>query len=435
MSGRETIRNWLERWGLHGPILVGLILKVLWVVFCPNLPSSDQAIYHHGAINILAGNGFVTVDGSPEAFWPAGYSAILVPFYWAIGPVPFAASVANLFLSLATSIGAALLIGDLWGRRASEIGSWILALHPSLILYTTCTASENAFLVGTVWFALAALRAGAGKKAWGWLVVASIAFSLTLHVRGTILLLLPLAPVVFLLQARPWRTFVSRGLVFILVSGLLMIPWSLRNQEEFGKFTPLSLNGSSNLWMGNHEGATGGYAPLPAKVDDLPIVEREKLLGDEAKAFILDDPVRYLGLCIRRTFDTLKTDTIGVVWNAEALRVRGLAFMVLPLKALSTFVHWLLLSLACYFMVRLFNRPVLNEAARTSDGYWTGSYWVSLFALVALALPFVMIVSGNRYHLPLIPFVTSMVAAGLSLQLKEDDGKVVSSESIGSPHG
>jgi hypothetical protein len=99
-------------------------------------------------------------------------------------------------------------------------------------------------------------------------------------------------------------------------------------------------------------------------------------------------------LCLRRVAVSLASDTSSVVWNETGI-VKALGPRWLPgLKLLCTVVHWLLLITA---------GAALALALRRRD---FGRSDLVIGALILLsAVPFIFVVGGNRYMLPMIPFL------------------------------
>jgi hypothetical protein len=83
---------------------------------------------------------------------------------------------------------------------------------------------------------------------------------------------------------------------------LLAAPWAARNRVTNGQALPLSYTSGYNLHVGNHPGADGRWSPplAPGHVAPDSLVWATPRWSDwhgrRAKAFILEDPVRFAGL-------------------------------------------------------------------------------------------------------------------------------------------
>ena len=117
-------------------------------------------------------------------------------------------------------------------------------------------------------------------------------------------------------------TFIHRNisskytLVFALSSLLIIAPLSVRNYNTFGFFYPLTISGGLNLWLGNNDDATGSrmnyvvpYKPIPKtiqdqiqslKVDENYEVALDNIYKEEAKQFIINNPLKSVKLSIKK---------------------------------------------------------------------------------------------------------------------------------------
>jgi 4-amino-4-deoxy-L-arabinose transferase-like glycosyltransferase len=393
-----------ERLSLGRALLVALALRVLWIALCPNEPTSDQHVYQVSALSIFRGEGYLDDSGNPANYWPVGYSALLAGAYHLLGPTPIAAFALNTLLGL-LGVAAVYLLGrDLYGLEAGRIAALLAAVYPTFVFYTTCFASENAYVPGMAWVVWLGVRMARSERPWGYAALAGLVLGATCYVRATVLVLLPLIALFTWRERKNLKDAIVRGAVIAVVMGAVLVPWSLRAQHYFGNATPFSMNGGHNLWMGNHEGADGGYSPVPPDVLSMPVLERDRELGKRAKAFIKEHPLRYVGLCAARLVKTLASDTSGVTWNEVGLAKRLGTSWAKPLKLVNTLAHYALLAAGVVWLV-----------SRRRSRTWSNADSLVVLSIALLAVPFVFIVSGNRYHLPLLPFLFVWAGAGARL--------------------
>jgi hypothetical protein len=140
---------------------------------------------------------------------------------------------------------------------------------------------------------------------------------------------------------------------------------------------------------------------LPEQFDNLPLVEREKRLGELAMTFVREHPLRYLGLCARRIYVTMRSDTIAAVWNATGIAQRFGERAVALFKIQCSLTHWALLMsvfLALYLRRRDLSRNDLILA----------------LTIILVAVPFVFVVGGNRYMTPLLPLLGIWVGSAVT---------------------
>ncbi|HWP09868.1 MAG TPA: glycosyltransferase family 39 protein [Polyangiaceae bacterium] len=379
--------------GLRQALIVGLALRIVWIAACPNQPTSDQIIYHDSARWLAQGLGYVDELGRAASFWPVGYAALLWPFYAAFGPHVLVAQLVNVLLGLATIYLLYATTRALFGEGAGRAAAWLWAVLPTSIAYTTCVASENAMLpglLGAVWIMLEAPERPHPAL---FDALAGVVLAATGYVRGTALLF---ASLPLILSFRQPLVAVRRTVVVGGCMVLLLLPWGFRNQHEFGSFTITSINAGANLWMGNHPGTTGMAASVPPEYLRLPLAQMDAELGKVAREYIKADPVRFVRLAARRTWLTLRSDTIAGTWNEPGLKARYGPGAVKVAK--------IACSLGYYALSVFAAAAVWLRARRKSLGK---PDLVLAYACGLVALPFVVIVGGNRYMLPAQPFLAA----------------------------
>lgn len=390
-----------DGFGLIPILLLACALRLVWVALCANEPTADQFIYHSAAIDLAEGRGYIDQSGNPANYWSVGFPALLAAAYGLFGAHYQIAFVVNLGLWLLAIGGMYRLGRAYYGRRAGQGTALMMALHPTFVLHTTLFASETPFLAGLPWALLALTRmVREPERCWRFALEAGLWIAALAYVRPTALLLLA-CPIAFgVLHRAPIRRTVLSGVVVSVVAFALLAPWGLRNLEHFGTFSVTSYNGGANLWMGNSEGSDGGYRELPPDVERLGLVERDALLKQRAFSFIRENPGRYVQLSLQRVAFSLRSDTIGAVWNRVGIERRFGEQGVLALKVVCSAAHWALLLGALVTLVRLGRRRVLSRADAEV-----------LLVVGLMSVPFVLIVGGNRYMLPVVPMLTLWVAS------------------------
>lgn len=387
-------------------LCLGFALRVLWLLLCPNTPTSDQRMYHDSATRLAAGLGYVGVEGAPVNFWPVGYPALLAPAYWLFGAEPATAYGVNVGLGLLGIAGIYVLGLELFDARTARLAALLVTIHPTFVLHTTLLASETPVAAGIpwiLWSVVRLVRSDGGSAASRWAVASGAAIGLLTYVRPPMLLLLAVPPVFALLERRGVALAARGTIVVAACTFSVLAPWGLRNRAHFGELTLTSANGGVNLWMGNNPASDGGYFPLPAELQHLPPHKLDRQLRQEAVAFILANPGAYLRLTWNRVYYSLRSDTIAAVWNWRGIERRFGRPAVLVFQALCTVFHWALLASAAWLWIR--RRDQLGRVDLELA-----------FALAVLAAPFVLIVGGNRYMVPLLPVLALVSASNLRAQ-------------------
>jgi hypothetical protein len=189
----------------------------------------------------------------------------------------------------------------------------------------------------------------------------------------------------------------------------------MRNTQVLGSFVLVSTNGGIGLHAGANDMADGGYfqverSPLWAEVG-IPWEERivrqvelDERLGDLAKEWIREDPVRWLALGPTKVF---------LIWQKDGDGLWSLKSDYPQLAAPLTAVQWLnqlyyaallLLSAFCFLLC---TRALL----RSGDPLRPMALLLCMPAFVSLTAFF--FTGQTRYHYPAMPFI--IVAAAWTL--------------------
>lgn len=388
-------------------ILAGAVfLRVVWAALVPIDPVSDSFAYQQFTAGLLEGRGYSWQDGAPTAFWPVGTSAAYAMVYWLLGQSAAAAVAFHLLLT-AGILTATLYLGTRWvGRPAALTACLLLAIWPMHIEFTTVIASELIFTA----LLLAALCVWESRRlSWWWqALLLGTAVAAASYVRPTALLL----PVVLACSTvfdsrRRWHGIKTAG-ACVLVAGLLIAPWSIRNAHAFGEFVPISTNAGVNLWMGNNPASRGSYTEVPAAFAGMNEAERDRRLGAAGRQYIIDHPGRFVLNTGFRLVDTFGQETIGVHWNEPGLKRAFGTGVLLPLKVAGQ-VFWMgVLGLGLWGSAMLVRRQGWRSAVFHSATL-TILYFVAVHSLI---------VSQDRYHFPVTPLIALLAGFALCSLLR-----------------
>jgi len=407
MTRLDRFLDRLERIPLVHLVLGALLVRVAWILACPNAPYSDQSVYHYQAEMLAQGRGYIDLDGNPTNFYPVGYPALLGASYAVFGTRYVVAYGLNLVLAVVAITGAYRLGETLFGARAGKLAALLVAVHPTFILLTTAMASENPFCAALPWalWLLVRLSSEPRQLRAPWLApAAGVAVALMTYVRPPALLLLSCPAVFGLLARKPVRArtrqWVTDSLVVGLVVFAVLAPWGLRNKRDFDRFSLTSFNAGINLYLGNSPGSNGEWKEeIPLETEDLPQPKSDLVFGKLAREYIVTHPGRYVALSFNRLFHTMRSDTIAPVWDRVGITRRFGKRAIVPLKVVCTLFHWaLLFGLAA----------TLWRAGRK---HLTVADWQLAWVAALTAAPFILIVGGNRYMLPLMMLVCVWTAS------------------------
>jgi len=374
-------------------IAAGMLLRLIWVLYVPVTPVSDSQAYAIFATNIWQHGVYGWTPEDPTAYWAVGTSALAAATFFVLGETFAGVVVLNLLTSFAMLWLIWALSKRYFGASAAFWALVLVAFWPNLVFFTSILSSELYFIT----FTLGGLFFWGRKAGWFWLnlALAGLIWGLACYMRPVIVLF-PVAMAIAALSqglratgVAAFNAVVSVGLIVLVVS-----PWTARNEEVIGKGYLVSSNFGPNFWMGNNPDSTGSYMPLPPEVQDMTEVEREEYLRAEAIAFIRENPGRFAALSVRRLLELHGRETIGVVWNEEALRRYVGASGILALKLLAS-GYWVMLVLSALAAAAMqLARQGIAALFHPVFGGW--AYFTAVHVIT---------VSGDRYHMPSGAFV------------------------------
>ena len=279
----------------------------------------DEREYLLLARNVAEGRGFVHLqpDGTPAPGEHFGRAPVYPVFLAAVIRVTGAPPAADVPLLRAIRIVQAVVGGVLvwlvaWlagraaGPEAARAGGWLAAVYPPLVWTPAYVWSETLFSV----LALACVAVlTLDRRRRGLYLAAGALAGLAVLTRPAMLFFLPLAAL-WLAWKREWR-----GVVLLsLACAFVIMPWTIRNAREYGRFVLVASEGGITFWTGNHPSAVGEgdlaanpqlkreNVALRARHAGLTPEELEPIYYREARRFIREHPVAWAQLLARKAF-------------------------------------------------------------------------------------------------------------------------------------
>ena len=320
---------------LIGIMVVGVILRVITsVLFFGNevqsLPGTfDEVSYHNLAIRVLDGHGFSfgeawwpgTLANEPTAHWSYLYTSFLVTLYSVVGRNPL---VARIIQSILTGILMPWIMYRLANRLFSKhygpeqtqsialFAAGITAVYVYLFYYAAALITESFYILGIVWTFDYAVKISQQQneettlKDW---LGFGLLLALTVLLRQLFLLFAPFMLLWLWWAKRPqlWKLAIP-----LVVTAVIMAPWTLRNYRAFDTFVPLNTNSGHAFFWGNHPSYGTHFVPiLPTrqyyamipealKAQGLNEAEMDSALLELGVGFVFDDPGRYVLLSLSR---------------------------------------------------------------------------------------------------------------------------------------
>jgi 4-amino-4-deoxy-L-arabinose transferase-like glycosyltransferase len=224
-----------------------------------------------------------------------------------------------------------------FGKTAGLLAALAFAVFPSHILYTSQLHSEVVFTaayllaLGLLLAAPQPVRLG-GRRVPFWLL-AGLAIGVASLIRPAALSLLVVVPFAVRPRGAPWATAARGTLLVALAAALVLTPWVARNAARMN-VTAISTNAGLDFWIGNHEGASGGWGmptadAFPRISTDLQVQERHDYhRGLELGwRFIREKPLDALALLPSKAYHLYTNDAEAVTttetWGHSAFLSEG----------------------------------------------------------------------------------------------------------------
>jgi len=283
--------------------------------------------YEQGAVALalLRGEGYADAFGQgtgPTAWCGAVYPAFLALVLELTGGLSRQTALAvALVHTLLSAWTAALLVrlgAALERPRVGTLAGWAFVLHPAAVYYPIVLVWDSVFVAAGLTFVLVALARAGPRASPRALAGSGLAYGVLLLVNPAPLAILP-ALLLYVLRGRGHGAL-RAALAFCLPAALVVLPWSARNLVVLG--TPnLKANLGVELWVGNAEGADGGFRPHAHPAYDLGELALYRELGEAA----------YGRRCAQRAFQRAARHP-GEVLRLCAVRARNFWFGTSPFE-------------------------------------------------------------------------------------------------------
>jgi Tfp pilus assembly protein PilF/4-amino-4-deoxy-L-arabinose transferase-like glycosyltransferase len=408
--------TWLDPKVLVGGIFVlSLSLRLLYITQIAATPllhglALDSAEYQRLALKILEGDftheGFIYLN----AFYPfflAGIYALFGTGFLAVGLVQ----------AVMDALGCLLIyyIAVRWfNKKTGLIGALIYAVYGIAVFYTGILLGTTASIFLSLLF-VASLLFAEEKGRPLLFCVSGMVFGLLVLARSNLVLFLPVLPFWFFLAVKKEmglkRTAFGFGLVLVGFL-LLTLPVSARNYMVQQRFSPFSVQGGINFYIGNNAEATGrfmspeGVSVTPVKQVKTSIESAEKALGTslspaEASRYWLFRGLRFLGDHPVDAF-VLYAKKFGLFWRKEEI---GLNIDYSLSKDLAPLLQWPLVSFGLVAPLAVLG--MVLSAQRRKDT------WLGILFVIASMISVVLFFVAARYRMCVVPFLIIFSAHAL----------------------
>ena len=278
-------------------------------------------------------------------------------------------------------------------EKVAKFSAWLVAAYPLLLVYPLGLGTENPFfvlLLASFFFLLSTIE----EPSTFHFLLAGVFLGLTALTRSVIL--------AFAAFAILWVWFSlkeKRGAILVaLALALTIAPWVIRNSLLHGKLTGIETSMGYNLYLGYHPQGNGSFVFGPS-LDLLPILddaERDEIGTQKAIEFIKAQPERFIPLAFNRLgfFFGLEKRVLMYFYGNDLI-----GFIPLPL----------LLTIAAILLL-----PFVFISTSAALGFsllrWNPQTCLFALLLIFYTLPHVFILSEDRFHLALVPYIAILAA-------------------------
>jgi 4-amino-4-deoxy-L-arabinose transferase-like glycosyltransferase len=227
-------------------VLVGALAFIVRAGFALTLEERwyfyDTVHYDAAARSLLRGEGFRyerpffgTTAYSLEPLYPlflAGNYALFGRWFSAV-------RIVQALLGALTCVVAFFLSAQLFDRKVAALAGAVCAIYPPLIFISNLLYPEQLFtllLAGSMWYVVKYSRSAKT----GYVLGMAVLLGLAALAKGIALSLLPVLALWMLLFAPVGAKHRLQHLaLLVVVTALVLLPWSLRNYRVFGKIAPV----------------------------------------------------------------------------------------------------------------------------------------------------------------------------------------------------
>ncbi len=378
--------------------LLAFLVRIVFVSqFAPDREWSDAAIYDSIAQNLLAGNGYSTDGITPTRDRPPTYPFFLAVIYAIVGRSLIAVVVIQALLSAFTVAMVAWLATQVFDRRAGFCAAFLIAVYPAFVYYDTRILREGPttfLLVATIF---SAWRSRSGRR-FDYGVTGGLIGIISLCRPETLVLLVPAILITSVDRFSLTRLFRPTIWMFLAVLAL-WTPWTVRNQQTFGSWSPVKAGIVSTIWYGSRWAETGGdeqtsesRASLKGeffdKIEGATDAEFEDRFKKELSADLFSRPLWFVQMVGKKAVMYWK-DANGVKKTLPRIHP------MLPAILNTGYYTLLILAIVSSVAFRRHNRVRALVAA-----------------IVIYAGTYALLHVRNRYRVPLLPVVFILSCGG-----------------------
>jgi Dolichyl-phosphate-mannose-protein mannosyltransferase/Tetratricopeptide repeat len=355
LDAARSNRGFLGSKGVFGVLALVFVIRMLQLVSALNSPLTyqpgpDEDYYRRFGLAVAAGQG--AADSPEFTFMDPAYGYLLGGLFKLFGPNLFVIFLLQILLDTLTAYGI-IRVGRILERpRAGLIGAAVYGLTATAVMFCTTLLKEVWVTAYLTWWIVGALTVTRSRRLLHWLLF-GLYCGLGVGFRSTLLTLTVAGALLpWLMQIQSARLHCAA--LVVLGSLVALLPWSIRNHNAYGSFSPLPHNGGivlqqvyndqnpraeiwippfvsylhpSEIWNGYAAEANRrlGYSVSPAQVD--------AYWHDEAIAYIEQHPGTVMTDILRKSCGMLSNNELANNRSDTEERMFSTVLAVLPAPA------------------------------------------------------------------------------------------------------
>ena len=242
---------------IAGVFLVGLVVTLVYAFYFQVRVAVDAKAYDSIAWSLVQGTGYTEttspiLNSSVGRSGP-GYEFFLAFWYFIFGHKLWVIWIVQSLMHAVSAVLVYLIIKQLLNDSQSELfaslGAGFYIFYIDLLEFPAMILTETLGMFLILWGVYISINLWKNQT---FTRTAQVTFLFTLAVlvrpQAALLLMFTLG---FLL----WNRLYRHVLVLILVTVILMTPWTIRNYRIFHRFIPTGMQLGYNVWVGNSPGA------------------------------------------------------------------------------------------------------------------------------------------------------------------------------------
>ncbi len=406
---RVSTRCWLT-WCL----VIGLLIRIVWVSAFPAPQTSDERTYFGLAAALAAGRPYATqYEGHTwNSYWPPGYPLFLQLFLRVLGLDRWVLVLANLVLFATCMVVVHRLAVCAAGQAVARLSTAALTVWPNHVCLSGLASKELLLVMLVPLVVLLYLRTTlcSTRKAISRLLLSGAICGVASLTQPGLLFL----PAIFALDGLIRRATIRElGLRLAMVTlgmAVVILPWSLRNRRVLGTWVLISTNGGSVFYRANNPLATGGYTPRGERSLALLNEAEQSRFGFKwGLEWIRANPGAFLKLAPRKQMLLLGDDAVGIYSTLkQGLGIAGIGYA--SWKAVANGFWWLIW---------------LAVLAGCGGAWKQGSVARPEVLLMMSVVLYIVIVhcvfeSAGKYHVPAIGIIAILAAQSVMREPRRD---------------